>query len=167
MRCDVVRILVVLLVLLVPLSTAPFAVNEAHAQVGLTAEEEAYADEVIRITETMSDSFNQLAVLMNNPQFGDVDWTINVAAQFAVWHVSYDEALALSPPPAFADMHTLFVNAMRLYSEASTDAATGIDALDVDLINQAVDKMDEASFLLDLASEEIDAIILERGVPLP
>lgn len=137
--------------------------ENAARQNELTASEQTYIDAVLGITGTMSDSFDQFASLMETPQFGDESWSVDVALQFVTWQISYEEASALTPPPLFADVHGLFVEALRLYAEAGSDAATGIDTFDVDLINQAVGKMEQANDLLAQARAEIDRINQERA----
>jgi hypothetical protein len=60
-------------------------------------------------------------------------------------------------------MHALFVEALRLYSEAGDDFVLGLDTLDSAVINQGVAKMSQANELINQASEEINRIREERG----
>ena len=152
-------------VLLTPLPVAEPEVAAAIAeqQTGLTAEELAYSGDVVRITESMSESFDDLVALTENPRFGQDDWTIQVVTQFVIWDSNYEEAMALNPPPVFAETHALFVGALSLYSEAGDDFVLGLDTLDSGVINQGVAKMTQANELINQAAAEVDRIGEERG----
>lgn len=145
----------------------PTAVPTAAApamQQGLSADEQAYIDAVMPIISTMSDSLGTFSELSQNPQFGDDDWTLNVAAQLAVWRVSYDNANAIVPPPTFVDLHSLLLESLRLYSEASYDIATGLDNFNVAAMEAGANKMLMASDYLDQANDELNRIRQERGI---
>ena len=146
-----------------PVAEADVAAPVAEQQTGFTAEELAYANDVVEITESMVESFDDIAALMENPRIGQDDWSIDVVTQFFIWDSNYEAALALTPPPVFAETHALFVEALRLYTEAGDDAVLGIDTLDPTMINQASTKMSQASELMILASAEVDRIRQERG----
>jgi hypothetical protein len=152
-------------VLLTPLPVAEpeGAAPVAAQQTGLTAEELAYSNDVVRIIESETESFDDLVALTDNPRIGQDDWTMQVVTQFFIWDQNYEEALALAPPPVFAEMHALFVEALRLYSEAGDDFVLGLDTLDSAVINQGVAKMSQANELINQASEEINRIREERG----
>lgn len=152
-------------VLLTPLPVAEPepAPTTAAPQVGFTSEEAAYADEVVRISGAMVDSFTEFTALMENPRIGQDDWTISVAAQLVAWDSFYQEALALEVPPVFADTHALFLEALRLYSEAGGDIALGIDSLDPALLELALGKVNQANELMVLATEEANRVQQERG----
>jgi hypothetical protein len=137
--------------------------DSESTQVGFSLEELAYANDVGEISESLSESANEFVMLMENPRIGQDDWTIQVATVFAIWDVNYQEALALTPPPVFAETHALFVEALRLYSEAGHDGALGIETLDPAMINQGAAKMDQANELMILAEQEVDRIRQERG----
>ena len=147
----------------IPVAEPDEAAPVVEQQTGFTAEESAYANDVVEITESMVESFDEFTALMGNPRIGQNDWTIGVVTQFFIWDENYQEALALTPPPAFVETHALFVEALRLYSEAGDDAVVGIDTLDPAIINQASAKMNQASELIALASAEVDRIREERG----
>jgi hypothetical protein len=71
--------------------------------------------------------------------------------------------LALSPPLSLANLHAQVVEALRLYSEAGTDFGRGMDTLDMELINQGVSKMTQASERIDEANELLEEFKQERG----
>ncbi len=145
---------------------APTAVPAAQAAVtqGLSADEQAYIDEVLPIINTMSGSLETAGELFQNPRFGEDDWTLSVAAELATWRVSYDDASAIQAPPAFASMHELFLESLRLFSDASFDIANGLDTFDAALLESGASKMLQGSEYLDQASDELDRIREERGI---
>ena len=145
---------------------APTAVPAAQEVVtqGLSAEEQAYIDEVLPIIDTMSASLETAGELIQNPRFGEDDWTLSVAAELATWRVSYDDALAIQAPPAFVTMHELFLESLRLFSDASFDIANGLDTFDAALLESGANKMVQGSDYLIQANDELDRIREERGI---
>jgi hypothetical protein len=145
---------------------APTAVPAAQtaATQGLSAEEQGYIDEVLPIIMRMSTSLETAGELFQNPQFGENDWTLSVAAELATWRTSYDDALLIQAPPAFASMHELFLESLRLFSDASLDIANGLDTFDAVLLESGASKMIQGSEYLDLASAELERIRAERGI---
>jgi hypothetical protein len=132
-------------------------------QVGFNAEERAYLDEMGPILTTVGESLTRFGELSQDPQLLDEDWVFEVALQFVVWRSSYQEVLALQPPPAFADIHSLYVEALRLIDEASYDISVGLDTGDDTRLNQALPKMEQANDLIDLASVLLDELVAQRG----
>jgi hypothetical protein len=130
---------------------------------GLSADEQAYIDDVLPIIDTMSASLETAGDLFENPRFGEDDWNLSVAVELATWRVAYDDALAIQPPPAFVTMHELFLESMRLFSDASFDIANGLDAFDAGLLESGANKMIQGSDYLIQASDELDRISEERG----
>jgi hypothetical protein len=126
-------------------------------------EEETYATDIVRITQSMMESFGAFATLIESPRVGQENWTIELTAQFAIWDSNYGEALALSPPPVFAESHALLVEALRLYSEANDDFATALDTRDRAMMNQAVSEIAQADEMFGLAVAEADRIRQERS----
>lgn len=140
------------------------ASQQAISDVGVPAvDEQPYIDEVVRITKDMTQSFQTLSDLMATPLFGDETWSLGVAAQFAIWQVSYDAAQELNPPPAFSEVHVLFVESLRLYAEAGAEAAEGLDTFDVDKINRAAAKMSQAQGLMEEATALVNEIAAARN----
>jgi hypothetical protein len=88
---------------------------------------------------------------------------IEVAAQFAIWRSSYQDVFALALPPAFADIHSLYVEALRLIVDASDDITVGLDTGDAARLNQAMPKIEQAQDLIDQARVLLDALVAERG----
>jgi hypothetical protein len=132
-------------------------------QLGFNTEERAYLGEMEPILTTVGESLTRFGELSQNPQFFDEDWVVDVALQFVIWRTSYQDVLALQPPPAFADIHSLYVEALRLIDEASYDISVGLDTGDDARLNQALPKMEQANDLIDLASVLLEELVAERG----
>jgi hypothetical protein len=128
-----------------------------------TQAEDAYASDLMRITQSMIESFSAFADLTENARFGEDDWMSAVGAQIDNWDSHYDEALALNPPPVFAETHALLVEALRLYGEAGDDFFTAFDTRDRALVSQAVSTVAEADELFRLVMAEVERIRAERG----
>lgn len=145
---------------------APVAVPTAAPQApqGLSADEQAYIDEVMPIVDTVSASLETTGELFQNPRFGQDDWTIQVVAQFVTWDLAYEQAGEITPPPAFANIHALFLEALRLLSSAGDDLILGLDTLDVALIEQGANKIVQAGELMTRAAAELEELRQERGL---
>jgi hypothetical protein len=123
----------------------------------------AYADDLVRITDSTRESFRTFATLLGNPRFGQDDWTSEVEAQLAIWDANYEEALELNPPPVFAETHALLLEALRIYGEAGDDVTLGLDTLDPNMINQASAKVVQANESFVKVLELVDRMRQERG----
>jgi hypothetical protein len=128
-----------------------------------TQEEAAYADDMIRISQSIVESFSSFAALIENPQLGVNDWSNDIKAQVAIWDSNYDEALGLNPPPVFAETHALLIEALRLYSEAGDDFVAALDTRDSELAYQAVSTVAEADELFRQVMEVVDRVREDRG----
>ncbi len=137
--------------------------DSESTQVGFNAEERAYLSEIEPILRTVGESFIRFGELSQEPQLGNEDWVFEVALQFVIWRSSYQEVLALQPPPAFAEIHSLYVEALRLTEEASYDISVGLDTGDAARLNQALPKMQQANVFIDQATALIGELAAERG----
>lgn len=142
----------------VPVVAAPSAPQE------LSADEQAYIDEVMPIVDTVSDSLDNTSELFQNPRFGQDDWTFQVVAEFVTWDLAYEQASEITPPPAFASVHALFLEALRLLSSAGDDLILGLDTLDVAMIEQGANKIVQAGALMTQAAAELEQLRQERGL---
>jgi len=149
-----------------PLQTAVPQVDsvEDEPQVGINAAEQAYASDISSILTDMGGSLGRVGPLFENPQYGNDEWSIALVVELALWQQSYQAAAALEPPPSMADIHSLTVEALGLYSDAADDIATGLDSFDPALLNQAVNKMQQGGELINQANDLLDEFRRERGV---
>lgn len=133
------------------------------AQFGFSVEERAYIDEMEQITTTVGDSLIRAGELFQDPRPLDEDWLFEAVLQLSTWQSSYEAALEVDAPPAFADIHSLYIEALRLIAEAADDIAAGMDSGDVSRLDQAGLKIEEANGLIDLATVQIEELVAERG----
>lgn len=114
--------------------------------------EQRYLNEVIAINEVVVQSLQRIGELTDNPQPWSDSWVIQMAAQFAAIRACYQDAQQLDVPPAFADVHPIWLDALRLLDEATYLLADGIDNRDPDLIGQAAETINEATARIQEAS---------------
>jgi hypothetical protein len=147
-------------------TTAPEAVEVAatSAPQGLTADEQAYVSAIQPIIHDTAASLGTASDLMTNPKPGDTNLTIDLAAQFAIWHDAYQQVTAITQPDAFAETHANVTEAFRLLDAAATDIAQGIDQNNPDLIAQATDELNQGAALMKTATDELNTIKTERGL---
>lgn len=114
--------------------------------------EQRYLNEVIAINEVVVQSLQRIGELTDNPQPWSDSWVIQMAAQFAAIRACYQDAQQLDVPPAFADVHPIWLDALRLLDEATYLLADGIDNRDPDLIGQAAETINAATARIQEAS---------------
>ncbi len=137
---------------------------EADSQGETTADERAYIQEIVDQTDTMSESFERFTELVGSPQIGTDEWTFDVAAQLVTWRATYEEAQAMEVPPAFAEIHTVYLEGLGYYDAASYDIATGLDTFDVSLLNQAAVSLQHGNERIQEAKRLLDVLREERGL---
>lgn len=123
--------------------------SPVSAQAGLTADEQAYFDEMTPIFQDLTESLPRAADLMSNPQIFSDDWKIALAVELVTWQSAYQQALAIVPPASLATVHAEIIESLRLLDEAADDITAGVDELDVD-------KIDLATAKIQLATEHIN-----------
>lgn len=153
------RIILVSLVL-VALLVACIAPT-AYAQ-EITPSEQAYATTITDHVSRVSNAMLTLSDLMANPQFGNDEWTINVAIELVTIRLLYYEALEIDPPSSMAHIHYKYVQAMEHYETSTYLIAQGIDELDANLINLATAEIMTGNQLLNEATTLTEEFIEAR-----
>ena len=110
----------------------------------------------------IAESFEDVSELVGAPRIGQDDWTIALVAQLYIWKSSYQEALALDPPEAFAVVHDPFLEAMSLYDGSADDIVYALDNFDADRLATALDKMNRANLLILEANRLINDLTENR-----
>lgn len=106
----------------------------------------------------MEGSLNRFGDLMGDPQIFTDAWMIDVAVELVTWDSTYDEAMAITPPSRFAEFHAVYVEALGNVSEAGDLFAQGIDNFDPELINQAAEKLNRGTVLLEEAARMLNEL---------
>jgi len=107
----------------------------------LSASEQNYATTIANQAEGLSTAFTKLGDLLQNYQFGNDEWTINVAAQLVIIRTIYNEAMAMEPPSSMAEIHYKYIQGLKHYYTMTDLFTKGIDQLDSSLIEQATTEM--------------------------
>jgi hypothetical protein len=131
---------------------------------GVSFDEAAYADEVgsqLTVLVASSEAFTRL---MLNPQLGDTDWLIQVAAVIALWQVTQEEAERITPPDAFAEAHDAYLRSLDYLNKAGRDIARGIDTGNVDLLTRATTNIELASAEMATTTQLLNELAEERGL---
>ena len=119
----------------------------------LTTAEQAYANAVGDQAMSVSKALTQFGELIQNPQNGDDPWTLQVATQLVIIQTVYDQAMELDPPSSMAEIHLKYTQGMKAYNDMTYLFSRGVDELDLNLIDQAVTKMETGIRLINEATE--------------
>jgi hypothetical protein len=133
------------------------------SQVGVTAEDRGYLDEITGIAQPVGDGLIRLGDLLHVPQLVDASWVADVAHHWVRWQASLDEAIALELPPAFADVRRRSGDAVSLLGNASHDITSGLETGDDALLNEAEAKIGHVNGVIDQARVLIGELVAERG----
>jgi uncharacterized cupredoxin-like copper-binding protein len=134
------------------------------AAAGLSAADTGdYIDEMSLIDTTVRESLARYDELAQDPQLLNPEWLFKTAFEFALWRSGHENALALTPPPAFAESHGLYLEALGLLAEVSDDVAAAADEGDLMALMQIGPKITRATGLLDQATDLMANVIAEQG----
>jgi hypothetical protein len=127
-------------------------VTSQNTQAESNAEERGSLDEIKSIMQPVGDGLIQVGERFHIPRLVDASLVADVAHQFVFWQSSLDDAVALQPPPAFVDIHSLYAGCLSLIVDASDDIAGGLDTSEVALAN-----------VIDQARGLIEVLVSKRG----
>jgi hypothetical protein len=120
-------------------------------EAGFSAAERAYLDAMTPIVTTVQDSLVRYAALSQDPQVFNLDWLARAVFEFMLWRSAYEDALALEPPPAFAESHGRYLEALGLLAQISDDVNAAINDGDLIRLMQIGAKITRATGLFDEA----------------
>jgi hypothetical protein len=138
--------------------------GETDEAVAVTDADLAYIAYFTETTQTMADSSERMVALFENPRLGADDWTFAVAAELVLWRAVYAEAQGVVAPLLFAEVHTTFLETLRLMDSASYDYATGLDTFDAALLDQGTAKVAQATALMGEVTRMLEELRQELGV---
>jgi endonuclease YncB( thermonuclease family) len=148
----------------------PVATQEpTQAPVATTwsADELAYVAWMIDQSALLYQSMTTAADLTTNFQPTDIfdqNWIFQMAAVCATWQLSYDNAIAYVPPPAFAEVHALWIEATAHFANASDYMIYGIDNLDAASIELATQELYLGNAAVTQAMEAFERVKDFRGL---
>ena len=134
-------------------TTQPVSPPTTPEKPALTTAEQAYANAVADQATTVGNALTKLGELLQNPQYGDDAWTLQVATQLVIIQTVYDQAMELDPPSSMAEIHLKYTQGMKAYNDMTYLFSRGVDELDLNLIDQAVTKMETGIRLLNETTE--------------
>jgi len=145
--------------------TAAPATTTPTQSPAITPAEQDYLNTIVTQATATGNALSQLGTLFENYQFGDDEWTIQVAVQLAIIRVGYEEAIALSPPSSLVAIHNTYTQALSHYNAATYLIADGVDALDASLLDQALAELETGNQLIDQVTAMMDDFETSHGVP--
>lgn len=126
--------------------------------------ERAYLDEMNPIVTAVHDSLGRYAELSKDPQILGLDWLAKAAFEFMFWRSAYKDALAIEPPPAFAESHGLHLEALGLLAETYDDVSAAMNEGDIVGLMSIGTKITRATSLFDQATALMDNVTARGGV---
>lgn len=159
-------------------STIPAGGNEpAGSGAGITAastlggssgwaEAEAdYLSTIRLMLRAVSESISRAGKLINAPLPADEHWKANLGAEITIWQVMEAQALEMTPPEAFRELHPLVLEYFRLCSDAGDDVATWAVTSEASSLEQSHATLTQASTVIDEAWTVLEGIREARGIP--
>jgi hypothetical protein len=131
--------------------------------VGLSTAERTYLEDMGAMVTTIRESLGRYEAFAEDPRFLDLDWLLKAAFEFMLWRSGYENALALEPPPAFAESHGRYLEALGLLAEISDDVAAAMDEGDLVAHMQIEAKITRAISVFDRATVLMEDAATERG----
>ena len=125
----------------------------------LTTEEQVYLETMIGLNELSADVSYEIGILLENPQIFDDDWRFEVALQLSMVRILYEEAEAIEPPSSLSPYHTKYVQSLYRYDKSCDLLVQGIDELDLDILEEAIEEIDIALQLMEEAMLLLDEFV--------
>ncbi len=126
----------------------------------MTNEEQDYISALLNNANTMDGALEEFSTLMIEPQIGIDKWTLDVATQLTIIRLAYDEAAQMNPPASMVNIHSKYMQAMNNFNDATYLIASGIDNLDIGMIEEATNKMELGAQYIE---ETADLIVAFRA----
>lgn len=158
-------------------SSAPVSGSQSTRSAGLTAastlggnsgwaEVEAdYLASIRLMLRAVSESIGRAGKLINAPLPADEHWKANLGAEITIWQVMYAQALQVTPPAAFSELHPLVLDYFRLCSAAGDAVATWAVTNDASYLEQSTAALNQAGTVIDEAWTVLEGIREARGIP--
>lgn len=140
------------------LSISPSLTPAATPTVGLAEDYSSYLDKMSEILADFGEvSITFSEVLSKYPDYSFKDIAA-LASYSTVLEMYYDKFKAIQPPLKFKNVHSKFLNSAKLIKDAMPILRQGIDEDNYNLINQASDKIETATRIIQEATKELEKI---------
>jgi hypothetical protein len=158
-------------------STMPAGGSEPTGSAGITAastlggssgwaEAEAdYLNTIRLMLRAVAESIGRTEKLINVPLPVDEHWKANLGAEITIWQVMEAQALEMTPPAAFSELHPLVLEYFRLCSDAGDAVATWAVTSDAASLEQSKAALSQAGTVIDEAWTVLEGIREARGIP--
>ena len=144
---------IVVIIIAVIIIIAAVAICTPTEPPSLTASEQNYATTIVDHNSKVGEAMSSLSYLMENPQIGYDEWTIDVATEVTIIRLLYEEAQEIEPPSSMADIHYNYMQAMWHYDRSMDFLVEGIDTLNADLMSQATSEIEMGTAYLNEATK--------------
>ncbi len=91
--------------------------------------------------QTMGSALSSISELMQNPQFGNDEWTIDVALQVVTVQQVHKELTEMDVPPEMSEIHEAVLDGTADCNEAMDYLVSGLDNGNIDDVNTAATLM--------------------------
>ncbi len=124
-----------------------------------------YPSLIHRQATDIGENINNWVALVSDPQLSSDDWRIKVAAELAVWSVTYDQAKKLNPPVKWEGVNRCWLQALKELNAAGQLYAQGIDHNDGAEIREGNEAMKDAGAKVRQCNVEIDDVAANSDAP--
>jgi len=78
----------------------------------LTTGEQVYLETMLEHSDIVADTVFAVGFLLENPQYFDDDWRLEVAVHISMMRLLYEEVKVIDPPSSLSNFHSKYVKAM-------------------------------------------------------
>lgn len=106
---------------------------------------QSYLTELLPLNTSVGNKMTALGSYLQNPKLTDATWVNNLKSQLYSIRSDINEIRAISPPPAMSTIHSKYVSGMNRIYKSTDLILSGLDTMNPDYLNQAVDEMNYGS----------------------
>jgi uncharacterized protein YgiM (DUF1202 family) len=130
----------------------------------VTADDQAYAQDILDMLTEYQDSLTNISVLMGKggqdpTLILDADWKHQVALNLAIWKLEWQEIQLLEPPARFIKVHQEVLIFGQHFDRAADLTAAGIDQFDQTKLRQAAAEIDLGNASVQRCNTEMRAVL--------
>jgi len=133
--------------------------NKKQELADINSTEQARYEEVIQNqNREWSEVFEQLEMLLQEPEFLDDDWKVRVATQLNIMQLLIDEARQLDSPMKYGGVHDLFMEGIDELDWVANTLPEAINNKDLALLQECLDKSKSGKSYLEKALTLMDEV---------
>jgi len=162
---SVVALAAVMLALVTAFAGGPVRAAVATPTPEVPAEVAIYAVQLAGQIDVLADALDEAAVLLAEPQPGNLDWQIDVAMQFVAIQGVYEALQKIEPPTAMAAVHEQTLDAVQDCNDSTVLATSGLDNLNVADLQAAAELMTSCTNKIGVAQEMVIKYMVSLSAP--